>query len=615
MKKYGYIVLFFVMLFSFNVKASPANNAFKDDNFYKCVIDMYNKEQEKSVSYDTNLSNKELSLIKKLTCNNKNITDYSGLELLTSVTKINFYGNKIKNFVIPKNNSIEDIYMPYNEMESIDLTYASKLKSLDIGNNSIESIDLTKPINLTKLILSKNKLTSLDVSKNILIEELLLSNNELTSLNTSKMTNLRTLYVSQNNLTSLNLNNNSKLVSLDADANKLTSINLTNKPKLYNVLLQNNNLTEINLEGSDSVGYINITSNESTIKKVKLGNVKNLSEIHFGNNPIEIFTYTGTFDKLTKVTGNAIVLKKIDYSKAPLLTTMEMYNFNEKSNLNINSSTLKELYIYDSSFDNLDLGIFPNLKTLTLSKGNGYTSGSGDIIIGKIDLSQNTSLEVIRINGDVKNIIYGNSNNLKEFVIDYNETIERVSLSSYPNLEYLSLWNNKKIRGVDIRGLNLSKRFSIVGSSKTLEYIYTNRNTRSLNYSDFDTWFGNVDIVVELKTTRNEFNKMFMEIKNESIMNKQGVLIGENDIIKTGDILYKNPYRYKNIIVVKGDVTGSGTSTVSDVAKLYQYLKGKITMDKEYVIAGNVVDTDDVIKINDVAKLYQFIKGKISSIY
>ena len=60
------------------------------------------------------------------------------------------------------------------------------------------------------------------------------------------------------------------------------------------------------------------------------------------------------------------------------------------------------------------------------------------------------------------------------------------------------------------------------------------------------------------------------------------------------------------------DVTGTGTSTVSDVAKLYQYLKGKVTMDDCYVKAGNVVDSDSTIKVNDVAKLYQFIKGKIN---
>ena len=90
-----------------------------------------------------------------------------------------------------------------------------------------------------------------------------------------------------------------------------------------------------------------------------------------------------------------------------------------------------------------------------------------------------------------------------------------------------------------------------------------------------------------------------------------------NGKIVTGDII--KIYAGSNLhasyrVVIKGDVTGSGASTVGDVAKLYQYLKGKITMDEYYKEAGNVVSSDNVIKINDVAKLYQFIKGKITSL-
>ena len=88
-------------------------------------------------------------------------------------------------------------------------------------------------------------------------------------------------------------------------------------------------------------------------------------------------------------------------------------------------------------------------------------------------------------------------------------------------------------------------------------------------------------------------------------------------LISTGDIV--SIYLDDNLVisyvaVVKGDVTGTGNSSVSDVAKLYQYLKGKIDMEEHYVLAGNVVDTDNEIKIGDVAKLYQFIKGKLNSL-
>ena len=66
--------------------------------------------------------------------------------------------------------------------------------------------------------------------------------------------------------------------------------------------------------------------------------------------------------------------------------------------------------------------------------------------------------------------------------------------------------------------------------------------------------------------------------------------------------------------MVKGDVTGSGKAAISDVAKLYQGLRGKITLTEYEKEAGNVVDTDNEIKINDIAKLYQYVRGKINSL-
>ena len=41
---------------------------------------------------------------------------------------------------------------------------------------------------------------------------------------------------------------------------------------------------------------------------------------------------------------------------------------------------------------------------------------------------------------------------------------------------------------------------------------------------------------------------------------------------------------------------------------------GKINMEDYFIEAGNVVNTDNEIRINDVAKLYQFIKGKLNSL-
>ena len=67
-------------------------------------------------------------------------------------------------------------------------------------------------------------------------------------------------------------------------------------------------------------------------------------------------------------------------------------------------------------------------------------------------------------------------------------------------------------------------------------------------------------------------------------------------------------------VTIKGDTTGDGKVALNDIAKLYQYYKGKVTMDNIYKLAGNVAGTDDKIALNDIAKLYQYHKGKINSL-
>lgn len=96
----------------------------------------------------------------------RNITDLTGIEAFTSITK------------------------------------------LDCGNNRLTSLDVSKNTNLTSLKCGSNQLTSLDVSKNTKLQELNCDNNQLTSLDISANVNLRIFVCHHNSqLTSLNVAN------------------------------------------------------------------------------------------------------------------------------------------------------------------------------------------------------------------------------------------------------------------------------------------------------------------------------------------------------------------------------------------------------------------------
>ena len=145
-----------------NTYLTPANNAFDDDNFYKCIIDKYNKDNNEELSYDTNLSDEQLASIKYLDCNNideeeaEKIKSVKGLEKLTSLTHLD---------------------LDYNQLTNIDISKNTTLTYLSLSSNQLTSIDVSKNTALTDLDLFDNQLTSIDLSHNLVLEELYLDEN------------------------------------------------------------------------------------------------------------------------------------------------------------------------------------------------------------------------------------------------------------------------------------------------------------------------------------------------------------------------------------------------------------------------------------------------------
>ena len=80
----------------------PANQYFDDINFYKAVIDAYNKENKTKISYDTNLTDEQLASIKEVNYyglhknTNEKISSTKGLEKLMGLTKLTLNSNRLK---------------------------------------------------------------------------------------------------------------------------------------------------------------------------------------------------------------------------------------------------------------------------------------------------------------------------------------------------------------------------------------------------------------------------------------------------------------------------------------------------------------------------------------
>lgn len=91
------------------------------------------------------------------------------------------------------------------------------------------------------------------------------------------------------------------------------------------------------------------------------------------------------------------------------------------------------------------------------------------------------------------------------------------------------------------------------------------------------------------------------------------ILFCDKLFIKRSDLIKLSSKTVEYQISVLGDVTGTGTVTAGDIAKMYQSVKGKITLDNVALLAGDVTQ-DGKVAVNDVAKAYAYLKGKLTSL-
>ncbi len=127
------------------------NNTFKDEDFYTCVIDAYNKDNNASKTKEDNLTDEELASITNINCSYA--YDVSGIEKLTGLISLIIYRS---------------------ESTKIDLNNNTKLKTLNLSaNNDITSLDLSSNLSLTSLSLRNcSMLSKLILNENVNLESI-----------------------------------------------------------------------------------------------------------------------------------------------------------------------------------------------------------------------------------------------------------------------------------------------------------------------------------------------------------------------------------------------------------------------------------------------------------
>ena len=581
-----------------NTYKTPANKAFTDQNFYNCVIDNYNSENNTRLAYTTSLTNEQLSSIKKLSCIEKSITSTNGLELMTGLTTLSvgnvlnsISNNQLTSLDVSKNVNLTELYASNNQLTSLDVSNNPNLIYLSVYSNKLMSLDVSKNVHLESLSVSDNQLTSLDVSKNVNLTRLYAGDNQLTSLDVSKNVNLTELYAYSNKLTSLDVSNNLKLTYLDAYNNQLTSLEVSNNENLTTLVAYWNQLTSLDVSKNESLTRLEAGGNQLT--SLDVSNNVNLTELAVSFNHLTSLDVSNNVN-LTRLDAYNTQLTSLDVSKNESLTRLEaggnqltslgvsnnvnlteLYaNNNQLTSLDVsNNVNLKKLYADDNQLTSLDVSNTPNLKVL-YANNNQLTS---------LDVSKNINLTELWVySNQLTSLDVSKNVNLTELYADDNQ-LTSLDVSNNVNLKKLSA-NNNQLTSLDVsNNVNLTTLYAynnpyILGE----EIIYKNNKIDLSNKINTENYKLNNNFTKEYK---------YSEINNTKLDNS--VISNEN----VGKYDYKLYFKGDNNFN-KNNISGTYTVYVTEL-KSNKY---KINEEKGYIYTG--LDTDKETILSNLSTEY-----------
>ncbi|WP_325894276.1 hypothetical protein [Grimontia sp. NTOU-MAR1] len=131
--------------------------------------------------------------VDRIYCEDMNISSAKGIEVFTSLKKLDLGGNQLTKIDLSHNTALVELDLRENQLTTIDLSQNTALTTLWLWNSNLTTIDLSQNTELESLDLDENNLTTIDLSQNTALKELFILRNPLATIDLSQNTTLKTV--------------------------------------------------------------------------------------------------------------------------------------------------------------------------------------------------------------------------------------------------------------------------------------------------------------------------------------------------------------------------------------------------------------------------------------
>lgn len=232
-----------------------------------------------------NREGKPPARLTRLTLANSGLKRAVDLSGLSSLTRLEIYGNQIRGLNLDGNSELTELAAMKNQLGGLNLKSCPKLRHLFVSTNHLKTLDLAALPFLQKLSASANQLKTLDISDNPELVDLEIMNNELSGLDVSKAHRLTRLMISHNQIKEMDLSSNQRLIEFNARNNQISDLDLSANKRLQEIVISRNRLSRLDLVNMGDL--IRLSAENNLITSLNLSCCLNLKSMELNNNPLK----------------------------------------------------------------------------------------------------------------------------------------------------------------------------------------------------------------------------------------------------------------------------------------------------------------------------------------
>lgn len=418
------ILLLLILIKTKSFAAEDITIQFNDLNFLNQVRWQYTCKNIDTENLTLTMDKDVVDSIKKMTIENVEITDFTGLEQfenintltitfsncekestlniiknMTNLTNLNLRGNELGNSIsaLGRLTSLKKLYLENNHISDITaIGNLTSLETLDLANNIIKDISpISNLTNLKQLYLSTNIIEDIaPISGLSHLEDLNISTNRIKEINAlSNLNGLKKIILSNNRITDISaLSNFTTLEECNLYGNKIENLSVlktnTGMTKLY---IGNTGISDITEIVQNMSNLINFDFQQNSVENIDvLRNLRKIKKMNMSNNKITDISAIENLPDLVEL--RAFEQKIVVY--ANIGDTITLPNiFAQSKNT---SSKIHSNEDYELSNVSLNGNSFTfNGEKSTVKIADGYASDTELIVVraGKNDPEDNTTAD------------------------------------------------------------------------------------------------------------------------------------------------------------------------------------------------------------------------------